>query len=191
MYKKCATCPKLGITCNEFDLLALSTDEMREWCRWRLVWLGWPRVRLVEEAKTPKSTIDRFFSNEPCDFKFETFRPIVKALIGGEKVEHPCPMCDIENDTEKLQQEKELLQAEIERITADNEQMQQYIRDHDAQHKADHENTANALRMLEGQLKVKQTAVNVLILILAVVVVALIGVLIYDKITPHLGWFRQ
>lgn len=173
MYKKCATCPKLGISCNEFDLLSMSTDEMREWCRWRLVWLGWPRVRLVEEAKTPKSTIDRFFSNEPCDFKFETFRPIVKALIGGEKVEHPCPMCDIESDTEKLQQEKELLQAEIERIKADNEQMQQYIRDHDAQHKAAHDNTASAITLLEAQMRSKNIAIIALSALLVVAAVAL------------------
>jgi hypothetical protein len=151
----------------------MSTDEMREWCRWRLVWLGWTRVRLVEEAKTPKSTIDRFFSNEPCDFKFETFRPIVKALIGGEKVEHPCPMCDVESDTEKLQQEKELMQAEIDRIKADNEQMRQYIRDHDAQHKAAHDNTANAIALLKAQMRTKNISITILSALLVVAIVAL------------------
>ena len=191
MYKKCATCPKLGISCNEFDLLALRGDELREWCKWRLVWLGWSRVQLAAESNTPKSTIDRFMSNEPCDFKFETLRPIVKTLIGGEKIEHPCPMFDIETDTEKLQQENERLQAECDRISEESERMRQYIRNHDAQNKADHENTANALRMFEKQLKAKGTAITVLSVILAVVVAAVIGVLIYDKINPHVGWFRQ
>lgn len=179
MYKKCATCPKLGITCNEFDLLAMSTDEMREWCRWRLVWLGWTRVRLVAESNTPKSTIDRFFSNEPCDFKFETFRPIVKALIGGEKVEHPCPMFDVESDTEKLQQEKELLQAECEKLQAECAKVKEYVSEQERRNDENmaryREDTTSAIALLKAQMRSKNIAIITLTAVVALFIAASLG----------------
>lgn len=194
MYKKCATCPKLGITCNEFDPLALRGDELREWCKWRLVWLGWGRVRLTTETNMPKSTIDRFLSNELCDFKFETIRPIVKALIGGTKDEHPCPMVDREDDTERLQQEKELLQAECIKLHEETEKIKEYLSTQEKRSEDNlakfREETASTFALLKDQLRYKNMAVSVLSALVGVLVLAIIAVLIYDKLNPGIGWFR-
>lgn len=178
MYKKCATCPKLGITCNEFDLLALRGEELREWCKWRLVWLGWSRVRLATESNTPKSTIDRFLSNEPCDFKFETLRPIVKALIGGTKDEHPCPMFDVESNTEKLQQEKEQLQAECEKLQFECAKVKEYVFSQEKRNDDNlakfREDTASAYALLKSQLHAKNIAITILSVISGILLSVLI-----------------
>lgn len=91
MYHECIMCPQLGITCDGPNFLAVSAQQILEWCKKRKKFLGLSNAKLAEMSNQPKGTIDRLFAGEHYDFKFETIRPVIKALIGGPFEGRPCP----------------------------------------------------------------------------------------------------
>ena len=99
MYEKCIKCPKVGVSCEGPHFFTMSGAELLEWCKERKKFLKLSNEKLSELTYLqkgnmngiPKGTIDRLFSGEHLDFKFETMRPIIKVLAGGEFVEAPCP----------------------------------------------------------------------------------------------------
>lgn len=100
MYEKCIKCSKLGVTCEGPHFFTMSAEELLEWCKERKKFLNLSNEKLSELSYiqkgnipngVPKGTIDRLFSGEHQDFKYETGRPLIKVLAGGEFVEAPCP----------------------------------------------------------------------------------------------------
>ena len=103
MYFECVTCPKIGTVCDGPNFLAMPSKDLLEWCKQRKTQLRWSNAKLAEESNVPKGTIDRIFSANPMDFKFETIRPVLKALVGGSWGENPCGATD-DSTTEPLLQ---------------------------------------------------------------------------------------
>lgn len=91
MYEKCIKCPKVGVSCEGPHFFTMSAEDLLEWCKERKKFLKLSNEKLAELSGIPKGTIDRLFSGEHLDFKFETVRPLIKVLAGGEFVEAPCP----------------------------------------------------------------------------------------------------
>lgn len=129
MYEKCVKCPKVGISCEGPHFFTMSAAGLLEWCKERKKFLKISNEKLAELSGIPKGTIDRLFSGEHLDFKFETVRPIIKVLAGGEFVEAPCPeepnnfadenICRLEEENARL---KEHLVDEQEKTSFFKEQ---------------------------------------------------------------------
>ena len=129
MYEKCVKCPKVGISCEGPHFFTMSAAGLLEWCKERKKFLKISNEKLAELSGIPKGTIDRLFSGEHLDFKFETVRPIIKVLAGGEFVEAPCPeepnnfadenICRLEEENARL---KEHLADEQEKTSFFKEQ---------------------------------------------------------------------
>ena len=119
MYFECVHCPKIGCLCDGPNFLALPSRDLLEWCKQRKALLKWSNAKLAEEAKMPKGTVDRLLSSDPVDFKFETIRPILKALIGGSWGSNPCGVADentvatLINKTTKLEEENNTLREQL------------------------------------------------------------------------------
>ena len=129
MYEKCVKCPKVGISCEGPHFFTMSAAGLLEWCKERKKFLKISNEKLAELSGIPKGTIDRLFSGEHLDFKFETVRPIIKVLAGGEWIEAPCPeepnnfadenICRLEEENARL---KEHLAEEQEKAAFFKEQ---------------------------------------------------------------------
>lgn len=91
MYLECVSCPKLGSSCDGPNFVAMSAQDLLEWCKMRKAKLGLSNAKLAELSGTPKGTIDRLLSGDHPDFKYETIRPMIKALVGGSFSGNPCP----------------------------------------------------------------------------------------------------
>ena len=125
MYHECLSCHKLGVSCDGPNLFALSSREILEWCKKRKSKLQLSNAKLAELSGTPKGTIDRIFAGD-SDFKHETIRPIVRALIGGDFSGDPCGT----DDTAKLEAENARLLRELDltnRLLAEKER---HMREH-------------------------------------------------------------
>ncbi len=124
MYLECVSCPKLGNTCDGPNFMGRSAAGVLEWCKARKKHLGWSNAKLAEESNMPKGTIDRLLSGEHLDFKYETIRPMVKALVGGSFDGNPCPAPPIiekekEDEAPKvLQKMEEMLSVQKKVIKA-------------------------------------------------------------------------
>lgn len=138
MYEKCVKCPKVGVTCEGPHFFTMPAEELLDWCKERKKFLKLSNEKLSELTYmqkgniltgVPKGTIDRLFSGEHLDFKYETMRPIIKVLAGGEFVEAPCPeepnnfadenICRLEEENARL---KEHLVDEQEKTSFFKEQ---------------------------------------------------------------------
>ena len=129
MYEKCIKCPKVGTSCEGPHFFTMSAEELLGCCKERKKFLKLSNEKLAELTGIPKGTIDRLFSGEHLDFKFETMRPIIMVLAGGEFVEAPCPekpnsfadenICRLEEENQRL---KEHLSDEQEKTTFFKEQ---------------------------------------------------------------------
>ena len=91
MYEKCLNCSKLGTTCEGPHFFSMTAPVLLEWCKSRKKYLHLSNEKLAELSGVPKGTIDRLLSGEHLDFKFESIRPLIKVLSGGEWIEAPCP----------------------------------------------------------------------------------------------------
>lgn len=181
MYLECISCPKMGISCDGPNFVAMSATELLEWCKSRKAHMGLSNGRLAELSGMPKGTIDRLFAGQHVDFRYETIRPLVKALTGGQWSGSPCPDPH-DNDTAALKEKAErlarnnmLLQAHIDR---DNEQHQK------------------ELEFLRDQIKHEQAngdgykrTVIILSIMLGISLLVIIAALIVDRLNPDVGFF--
>lgn len=90
MYEECVTCQRLGVDCDGPNFIALSSSDLIDWIKARKNHLGLSNLKFAELSNTPKGTIDRLLSHQNVDFKHETARALVKALIGTYEG-NPCP----------------------------------------------------------------------------------------------------
>lgn len=119
MYEKCVKCPKVGTTCEGPHFFSMSAPALLEWCKSRKKFLNLSNEKLAELSGIPKGTIDRLLSGEHLDFKFETIRPLIKVLSGGEWIETPCPDEPADFADEKivhLEEENERLKEKLSEL---------------------------------------------------------------------------
>ena len=100
MYSECVSCSKIGVTCKGPDIKEMTSAEILEWCKKRKTFLHMSNAKLAEMSQTPKGTLDRIFSGEHLDFKFETIRRIFKALVGGT-VDFSCQDAPVDKNAEE------------------------------------------------------------------------------------------
>lgn len=192
MYKDCLSCPKLGISCDGANFLAMTAHELLEWCKLRKNRMGLSNADLAEMAGVPVGTLNRLFSSDMIDCKYETVRPIVKALV-GDWTRNPCP-------TPGEAKKDEHLIAELTRLQEENEKMKKHIIDAEDRHSKivtqHHEdmakvrnNTENALVLFRSQIRTKNIAIAVLATALGIFIAVLLGLYVYDVVNPGIGWF--
>lgn len=130
MYEKCVKCPKVGTSCEGPHFFTMSAAGLLEWCKARKTFLKLSNEKLAVLSGTPKGTIDRLFSGEHLDFKFETIRPLIKVLAGGEWIEAPCPDEPDKFSDEKisqLEEENTRLREKLNEVTeTSNEKIKAY-----------------------------------------------------------------
>lgn len=172
MYQECLSCPKLGVSCDGPNFVAMPAHDLLEWCKTRKARLGLSNADLAEMSGTPKGTIDRLFAGDHNDFKYETMRPLVKALVGGEWSGSPCPE---PHDISEIARLKEVIQEREEQHRKEKEEL-----------KAEY---TKSMSFVTSQMNDKRTAIVVLSILLGIALSLIIGFLIYDRINPHVGFF--
>lgn len=186
MYTECLTCPKIGKTCDGPNFFAMSTPELLAWCKERKKELRVSNARLAELSGMPKGTIDRLFAGEHVDFRYETIRPLLKALTGGTWSGNPCAAPE---EDETLQKKIQELEAEIAKR---DESIQQYKKNYDdlttlvANTNKRHE---EQLHFLRGEIKRKNKFVTFLAILAVVALLYIIVTLAIDLTDPSRGIF--
>lgn len=195
MYMECVNCPKLGVSCAGPKFLDLTTAEVIAWCKARKAFLGLSNGRIAELAKLSKGTVDGLFANAHADFRYETLRPVLKVLVGGQMSSESCPDFTVSERTsydEKIRQ----LQATIEwrdekishytdvnkRLVEENKRLVEEIAENE---KNDKENQS----FMRGEIKRKNRTIVILSIVLFIVVLLIIAALVVDIINPEVGFF--
>lgn len=117
MYNECLNCEKIGVSCDGPNFVAMTTQELLTWCKARKEHLHLSNARLAEMSGMPKGTIDRLFAGEHTDVRFETIRPLLKALTGGAWSGNPCA----------AQQEDEALRKKVQELEKELRQRDESI----------------------------------------------------------------
>lgn len=179
MYEECLSCNKLGVSCDGPNFVAMNAHELLEWCKTRKHHLGLSNAKLADLSNMPKGTIDRLFAGEHNDFKYETMRHLVRALVGGKFDDNPCPAPEEFARAEEFEQENKRLKEIIQNSETE-------YRKEIGELKAEHRDDTIFLR---NQIHGKNFAIIALAVALAVTVSTIIGFLIYDRINPEVGFF--
>lgn len=179
MYNECLSCPKLGVSCDGPNFVAMTAHELLEWCKARKQILHLSNAKLAILANTPKGTIDRLFAGEHDDFKYETMRPLVHALVGGEIGENPCPAPLDSEKLEKAEEENNRLREHIKQIEQKHENEIDELK---AEHKED-------VHFLRGQVYNKNTAIIILAVLLGIALAVIITALAIDYTDRSVGFF--
>lgn len=185
MYSECLTCPKLGISCDGPNFAVMPADELLKWCRKRKENLRLSNAQLAEMSGVPKGTIDRLLSSTAGAFNFETIRPLLRALIGGNFNGNPCG--DPPEQAQKNYEEMiEFLQRENQRL-----------RDHVTEARANYQKTIDQMHaeaeshdiFLRGQIKDQKISIIILATVMALALGTIITALVIDMFNPNIGFF--
>ena len=165
MYEKCLSCPRLGVSCGGPRLPSMPADDLLEWCRQRKAQLGLSNAALAEKAGLPKGTVDRLFAWSHADFRYETIRIIVKALIGWETGYGNFP--DSRHEDVGLQEKVSLMEEH------------------------QHENL-DTIHFLRRQITTRQRTIWVLSALLGIAILVIITALVTDLMNNNVGflWLR-
>lgn len=180
-FTACIKCPKLGNGCDGPNFFSLPATDVLEWCKTRKADLRLSNLRLAELSGVPKGTIDYVFGNNRADFKFETMRPIIRVLVGGEFHGNPCP--DPNGD----------MAAKIEELEKKNEALHRVIKENKAAYDQDLERERSdadrRVQYLKDQLRVRMIFIIVLLSLFVCAVLVIIAALIIDRSDPGKGFF--
>ena len=186
MYSECIKCPKIGISCDGPNFFAMSTPELLAWCKERKKELKASNAQLAEMSGMPKGTIDRLFAGEHVDFRYETIRPLLKALTGGAWSGNPCGALQ---EDETLQKKIQELEAELARR---DDSIRHYKENYDdltklvANTNKRHE---EQLHFLRGEIKRKNKFVTGLAILSVVALLYIIVTLAIDLADPSQGFY--
>ncbi len=179
------------------DFMSLTSDQLIEWCIVRYDRLkisrGLTHQALADAANMPKGTVDRLLAGNYRDFKYSTIQPLISAMLRQDE-----PVPDIVPQEDAVEEAQELLVGYQMTLREKNEQIPQLL-DHIVRMENTHSKTISELRedsqrkvdYLKQQITRKDKIITVLALSLAIVVLLVITILIYDKQHPSVGWFRD
>ena len=173
--RKCVTCDRLGSTCGGPDFYMLSPSELTEWCKARKKYLGISNAKVAELSGVPRGTVDSFFASARPDFRYDTVRNILNALIGGPYDGDPCRMA---NDTASMAR----LKDENESLKGSKDQAQQ-------KYDADTDFLKKQLEHEQIRVKGLRRAVIALAILFGLTLVLIIFGLIVDRLDESVGFF--
>lgn len=78
--EKCVRCTEPKKTCNALGLLALPAAELVPLCKKRKQFLGLTAQTVADRSRVPIGTVNRFFSGDLADFRYDTAHNIVCVL---------------------------------------------------------------------------------------------------------------
>lgn len=188
MYSECLKCEKIGVSCDGPNFVAMSTQELLTWCKARKEQLRLSNARLAEltGGALPKGTIDRLFAGEHTDVRFETIRPMLKALTGGTWSGNPCA----------AQQEDEALRRKVQELEKELRQ-----RDESIAHLKDNYTSMTTLvantnkrheeqlHFLRNEIKRKNKFMTCMSILAVLALLYIIVTLIIDLADPSKGYF--
>lgn len=182
MFEKCVDCAKMGKTCGGPDFYLLSAEELISWCKRRKEYLHLSNAKIAEAANMSRGTVDNLFANTHADFRYETIRPVLQVLISKTGVQDPCGAPEDE-ETAKIK-------SDYERMRAENEQLKRELEREREQHQQDKGYLREQLKSLQVLVRTRKHIIYFLFAALMVILCAIIGVLIWDKLHPNIGYFR-
>jgi len=191
-YKDCLDCNQLGKTCDGPNTITMETYELGLWCnelRKRKPWMTYDWIH--NETGVSKTAVHDFLTGERKDFRRETFRPIVRCVIGGDWSNNPCGNV---TNTEKAAFEETIRQLEheiswrddkIQHLQGSNQSMTTLITNTNARYTSDK-------AFLQDQIKSKNKTIVILASCLGVSLLLIITALIVDRFNPDIGfiWLR-
>lgn len=188
MYESCATCTKVGVSCRGPRFDRMNADEVITLCKARKAFLHLSNQQIAERANMSKGTIDGLFAAAHTDFRFETIRPVWNVLFGGNM---PDDSCNDLTDSERAAYEAKIEKLEtsvvwhedkIKDLKEKNASLELLVKNNNARATEDKS-------FLQGQIKSKNTAIVILSISLAVVLLVIIAALIVDRLDPSIGFF--
>lgn len=188
MYEGCVNCPKIGVSCDGPNFVAMSATELIAWCRARKDHLKLSNQYIADHANMSKGTVDGLLANVHSDFRYETIRPILKVLIGGDWSGDPCPdptsdeRAHYEERIRQLEAELAWKDDKIQHLQKTGESMQTLITNTNARNTQDKD-------FLRSQIKSKNKAITILAILLSVCVLLIITALIIDRTDGSVGFF--
>lgn len=186
MYSECIECPKIGISCDGPNFFAMSTPELLAWCKARKAYLRASNAQLAEKSGMPKGTIDRLFAGEHVDFRYETIRPLLKALTGGAWSGKPCGTLQ---EDEALQKKVQELEAEIARRDESIRHYKENYEDMTTLVANTNKRHEEQLRFLEGEIRRKNKFVTGLAILSVLALLYIIVTLVIDVADPSRGFY--
>lgn len=195
MYRVCLNCPKLGVTCDGGNLMTMPSAELLEWCRMRKKIRNLSIHAIATLSGVPEGTVTRVFAPDAkTDFRVDTMRPIVCALIGGELGKNPCPDPAEESTAEWLRDQIIYrdgviadLRTRLESESKENHESSAILRQELAEEKAEH--TAD-VAYYRGQAESLRRFTRLLSAALVVILVVLAVLTTYDALHGHIGWLN-
>lgn len=188
MYSECLKCEKIGVSCDGPNFVAMTTQELLTWCKARKEYLHLSNARLAEltGGALPKGTIDRLFAGEHTDVRFETIRPMLKALTGGAWSGNPCAS----------QQEDEALRKKVQELEKELRQRDEsvaHLKDNYASMTTLIANTnkrhEEQLKFLRGQIKQRSIFATAMTIVAIVALLYIIVTLVIDLSDPSRGYY--
>ena len=187
MYSECVKCQKLGISCDGPNFAAMQGNEFISWCKARKAHLGYSNGYIAEQAQMPKGTVDGFFAGAHADFRFETVRPIVRVLVGGEYKGNPCPAASgeeraaMESRIRDLENHNAHLLEKVADLTQTNAAMQTLITN-------TNKRNSESQAFLRDQIRGRNMVAAILGVLLGLCVFCILAALIVDSTNPDLGY---
>ena len=176
MYLECLDCPKLGTTCKGPNFVAMPAHDLWEWCKKRKAQLRLTNQQLADLSGTPKGTIDRLFAKDQADFKYETIRPVIRVLVGGE--------FDDEATCQDPQQDA-LAAEQIKRLEEENAKLKETI----VELKELKAEKKEEIAFLKSEVENKRKYIRILVPLVIILVSIIICALVVDYMNSHIGFF--
>lgn len=168
MYSACVKCDKLGSVCKGPNFMDMTVPELIDWLKIRKAHLGWTNATLAAKSSVPVGTINRLLGGA-TDFKYESIRPLLRALTGSSGAELPCPDPE-DTATKALRERVRHLEQELTDTKA--------ISDRESNH-------------LHNQIRNHRIALSLITGVLILVLLAIIGVLVFDITHEGIGYFGR
>lgn len=176
MFFECIKCEKFRHTCRGRNFLLQSRAGFIKWCQAYKTENKLSNAKFAAETKVPVGTLNRLLSDPDCDFKYETAHQIMQGIVGEALDTDVCPD-PINNEIETMRARIHHLEDELEHtraMAARNDQ-----RD------------AETIAILTKQTRNLRLAAIIFAGVLFLVLLAIIGVLVFDITHPgvgYLGW---
>ena len=186
MYSECLKCEKIGVSCDGPNFMAMSTQELLTWCKARKEYLHLSNARLAEKSGMPKGTVDRLFAGEHADVRFETIRPMLKALTGGAWSGNPCAAQQedeaLRKKVQELERELRLRDESIAHLKENYADMTTLVANTNKRHD-------EQLKFLRGQISQRNRFSTAMTIVAIIALLYIIITLIVDLSDPSHGFY--